>query len=32
MGKLKRLWSEELIRALQVAYWVLQVWRVFPKG
>jgi hypothetical protein len=32
MQALKRFWSEELIRMLQVAYWSLQVLRAFHKG
>lgn len=29
---IQRFLPEELIRALQVAYWALQIVRVFPKG
>lgn len=32
MNALKRFWSEELIRMLQVAYWSLQILRIFHKG
>lgn len=32
MNALKRFWSEDLIRTLQVAYWALQVVRVFQKA
>jgi hypothetical protein len=32
MNALKRFWSEELIRMLQVAYWSLQILRTFHKG
>lgn len=32
MNALKRFWSEELIRMLQLAYWSLQILRMFQKG
>ena len=32
MNAPKRFWSEELIRMLQVAYWSLQILRIFHKG